>query len=52
MRFDERYVARITLDPGHDTGRYPFTLPAVRELAGGAGSRSTSAPTASRSSTW
>ncbi|MFD7074790.1 AAA family ATPase [Nocardioides sp. NPDC059952] len=37
MRFDERFVARITLDPRHDTGRYPFTLPAVRELAGGDG---------------
>ncbi|MEU0316377.1 AAA family ATPase [Nocardioides sp. NPDC006273] len=37
MRFDERYVARVTLDPEHDTGRYPFTLPAVRELARGEG---------------
>ena len=34
MRFDERFVARIVLDPRHDTGRYPFTLPAVRELFG------------------
>jgi predicted ATPase len=37
MRFDDRYIARITLDPRHDTGRYPFTLPVVRELAGGEG---------------
>jgi predicted ATPase len=37
MRFDDRYIARITLDPEHDTGRYPFTLPAVLELARGEG---------------
>ncbi|MBC7275861.1 AAA family ATPase [Nocardioides sp.] len=37
MRFDDRYIARVTLDPSHDTGRYPFTLPAVRELARGEG---------------
>jgi predicted ATPase len=37
VRFDERYIARVTLDPSHDTGRYPFTLPVVRELAGGDG---------------
>lgn len=37
MRFDDRYIARVTLDPEHDTGRYPFNLPAVRELARGEG---------------
>jgi predicted ATPase len=32
-----RFLHRARLGPGHDTGRYPYTLPVVRWLAGSGG---------------